>query len=80
MDDNDNMTGMSVGHDSGNEDAEREELISTVGDSSVVSNTWNQKVKLLDNKCLFGGSNKEGQMELEIQAADYLPFSNYVRV
>ena len=54
MDDNNNMTGISVGHDGGIGDAQMDDNVSTVGDSSVVANTWNQKVKLLDDKCLFG--------------------------
>ena len=58
MDGNDIVTGMSVVRVVRQRDGEEEENISTVGDSSVVKITWNQKVKLLDDKCLFGESEK----------------------
>lgn len=78
MDDYNTMTGVSVGHDGGEGDAQIDENISTVGDSSVVANTWNQKVKLLDDKCLFGESEKRTeQLIVKIkQLTNY--FSNFV--
>ena len=79
MDDNNNMTGISVGHDGGIGDAQMDDNVSTVGDSSVVANTWNQKVKLLDDKCLFGESEKRTeQLIVKMkQLTDY--FSNVVQ-